>query len=89
MIVAHSARNWRRQEIANRRYSKTLATSNANAACYPDHAAVTASSTIASLSVNGLSVRVTGAPNAAGLADVVISSSHAGVTCTNAPLLLL
>jgi hypothetical protein len=36
---------------------------NANAACYPDHAEVSGGSTIVALKVNGLSVRVTGNPN--------------------------
>jgi hypothetical protein len=95
----------------------SVLTSNATAACSPS---VTGSSTIAGLTVNGLKVKVTGAPNqtipllvgslvineqissvsnsptstsadmlvnalhlrVAGIADVVISSSHAAVSCT-------
>jgi hypothetical protein len=99
----------------------TILTSHATAACYPDHATVSGSSTIASLTVNGQSITVTGAPNqtvpllvgslvineqissvsnspagtsadmlvnalhlsVTGIANVVISSAHAGVTCGN------
>jgi hypothetical protein len=98
----------------------SILTSHATAACYPDHATVNGSSTIASLTVNGQSIQVSGSPNQTvpllvgslvineqissvtnspvttsadmlvnalhlrvlGLADVVISSSRAGVTCT-------
>ena len=97
----------------------SVLTSHANAACYPDHAAVSGSSTIASLTVNGRSITVTGAPNQTvpllvgsliineqvssvtnspqgmsadmlvnalhlrvlNVANVVVSSSQAGVTC--------
>jgi hypothetical protein len=98
----------------------SILTSQATAACYPDHATVSGSSTIVSLTVNGQSIKVSGSPNQTvpllvgslvineqissvtnspvttsadmlvnalhlrvlGLADVAISSSHAGVTCT-------
>jgi len=94
----------------------SVLTSNASASCAP---AVSGTSTIVGLKVNGLSVKVTGAPNQTipllvgsliineqissvvdtpelvsadmlvnalhlkvlGIADVVISSSHAGVSC--------
>jgi len=96
----------------------SVLTSTATATCTP---ALSGSSTIAALKVNGVSVRVTGAPNQtiplllgslvineqissivntptftsadllvnalhlkiAGIADVVISSSHAAVACPN------
>lgn len=95
-------------------------TSNAAAFCQPGHASASGTSTIAALTVNGLSITVTGQPNQTIplivgslvineqissitispnvssadmvvnalhlrvdlLADVVISSSHAGMSCT-------
>jgi hypothetical protein len=97
----------------------SVLTSSATAACQPGQASVSGSSTVAALTVNGLSVTVSGRPNqtiplivgslvineqissttvssnlsAADIvvnalhlkvdivADVVISSSHAGMTC--------
>jgi len=98
----------------------SVLTSNAAAFCQPGHASANGSSTIAALTVNGLSITVTGQPNQTiplivgslvineqissittspnvssadmvvnalhlrvdFLADVVISSSHAGMSCT-------
>jgi hypothetical protein len=97
----------------------SVLTSNATASCHPGSASAGGTSTIAALTVNGLSVNVTGQPNQTIplivgslvineqisstttspnsssadivvnalhlrvdlLADVVISSSHAGMTC--------
>lgn len=98
----------------------SVLTSNATAFCQPGHASASGTSTIAALTVNGLSVTVTGQPNQTVplivgslvineqisstttspslssadivvnalhlrvnfVADVVISSSHAGMSCT-------
>jgi hypothetical protein len=100
----------------------SVLTSNATASCQPGHASASGTSTIAALTVNGLSITVTGQPNQTVplvvgslvineqlssittspnvssadmvvnalhlrvnlLADVVISSSHAGMSCTGA-----
>ena len=63
----------------------SILTSNAEAACYPDRAAVSGSSSIAALSVNGESIHVTGAPNQTIpllLGSLVINEQISSVTNT-------
>ena len=49
--------------VAGVSIAATILSSTATAACYPDHAAANGGSTLAALTVNGQSIKITGAPN--------------------------